>query len=153
MTSPLDEQIMADEVQRPSFTDKRWTLMASLLGSNIALMLIQGIEQEATPMVLREIALTWIAITLPFQAIYFMIHTYVLAYSDLLEAHEHHVLQLLSGLCQIIAYLSIIGIALLWYNMSHSVGIAFIISSIVALVLVRLAMSQAAALALGRLEE
>jgi hypothetical protein len=153
MTPPIDEQILADEVLRASFTDKRWTLMASLLGTNTALLLFQGIQQEAEPMILREVALTWIAITLPFQAIYFMIHTYVLVYSDLLQAHEHHVLQLLSGLCQIIAYLSVLGIALLWYNMSHSVGFAFIVSSIVALILVRLAMSQAAVLAIGRLEE
>ena len=59
-----------------AFTDRRWTIMAALLGSNTAVMLVHGLQQEMNPSVTREFALTLIAVTLPFQAVYFMIHTY-----------------------------------------------------------------------------
>ena len=34
---------------RTSSQDKRWTIMAALLGTNTAVMLFQGMEQEANP--------------------------------------------------------------------------------------------------------
>ena len=54
---------------RTSSQDKRWAIMAALLGTNTAIMLFQGIEQEANPKVIREVALTIIAATLPFQGL------------------------------------------------------------------------------------
>ena len=54
---------------RTSSQDKRWTIMAALLGTNTAVMLFQGIEQESNPKAIREIALTVIAATIPFQGI------------------------------------------------------------------------------------
>ena len=63
---------------RTSSQDKRWTIMAALLGTNTAVMLFQGIEQESDPKQIREIALSIIAATLPFQGIYFLIYTYML---------------------------------------------------------------------------
>ena len=56
---------------RTSSQDKRWTIMAALLGTNTAVMLFQGIEQERSPTEIRELALSIIAATLPFQGIYF----------------------------------------------------------------------------------
>lgn len=50
---------------RTSSQDKRWTIMAALLGTNTAVMLFQGIEQEANPTQMREVALAIIAGTLP----------------------------------------------------------------------------------------
>ena len=50
---------------RTSSQDKRWTIMAALLGTNTAVMLFQGMEQEANPTQIREVALTIIAATLP----------------------------------------------------------------------------------------
>ena len=41
---------------RTSSQDKRWTIMAALLGTNTALMLFQGIEQAKDPNRIREIA-------------------------------------------------------------------------------------------------
>ena len=61
-----------------SSQDKRWTIMAALLGTNTAFMLFQGIEQETNPKFIREIALAIIAATLPFQGIYFLIYTFLL---------------------------------------------------------------------------
>ena len=52
---------------RTSSQDKRWTIMAALLGTNTALLLFQGIEQSKDPNVTREIALTIMAATMPFQ--------------------------------------------------------------------------------------
>ena len=63
---------------RTSSQDKRWTIMAALLGTNTAVMLFQGMEQEANPTQIREVALTIIAATLPFQAIYFLIYTFLM---------------------------------------------------------------------------
>ena len=62
---------------RTSSQDKRWTIMAALLGTNTAVMLFQGMEQESNPTQIREVALTIIAATLPFQAIYFLIYTFL----------------------------------------------------------------------------
>ncbi|MEC7256164.1 MAG: hypothetical protein VXV76_06110, partial [Candidatus Thermoplasmatota archaeon] len=63
---------------RTSSQDKRWTIMAALLGTNTAVMLFQGIEQAENPKFLREIALAIIAAALPFQAIYFLIYTFLM---------------------------------------------------------------------------
>ena len=52
--------------------------MAALLGTNTAVLLFQGIEQEANPKFVREVALTVIAATIPFQGIYFLIYTFLL---------------------------------------------------------------------------
>ncbi|HII57823.1 MAG TPA: hypothetical protein HA328_02650, partial [Candidatus Poseidoniaceae archaeon] len=50
-----DESVNVES--RTSSQDKRWTIMAALLGTNTAVMLFQGIEQEANPKFIREIAL------------------------------------------------------------------------------------------------
>ena len=69
---------------RTSSQDKRWTIMAALLGTNTALLLFQGIEQAKSPDNIREFALAVIAAALPFQAIYFLIYTFVLEHEQLL---------------------------------------------------------------------
>ena len=46
---------------RTSSQDKRWTIMAALLGTNTAVMLFQGIQQESNPTEIREFALAIIA--------------------------------------------------------------------------------------------
>ena len=62
----MDDQSVNVE-SRTSSQDKRWAIMAALLGTNTAIMLFQGIEQEANPQKIREIALAIIASSLPFQ--------------------------------------------------------------------------------------
>ena len=47
-----------------------------------------------------------------------------------------------SALCQVIAYFSLIGVIILWYSMSKMVGIAFTISALIAMILVRYSMNQ-----------
>lgn len=126
---------------RTSSQDKRWTIMAALLGTNTAFMLFQGIEQERNPTAIREVALTIIAAALPFQSIYFLVYTFLLEHeSELSEARKIR-LHYASALCQIIAYGSLIGVAMMWYNISSSVGIFFVLSTGLAIILIRSVMS------------
>ena len=127
---------------RTSSQDKRWTIMAALLGTNTAVMLFQGIEQESNPNTIREFALTLIAATIPFQGIYFLIYTFLLEHNGNLSDEMMDRLNLASALCQIAAYLSLGGLIALWYSMSQMVGIAFTISAITAMIVVRTAMKQ-----------
>jgi len=127
---------------RTSSQDKRWTIMAALLGTNTALLLFQGIEQNKNPNDMREFALTIIAATIPFQGIYFLIYTFLLENQFNLNEVMENKLNTASALCQFMAYVSIIGIILLWYDMSKMVGIAFTISGLLAMILVRYAMKK-----------
>jgi|TARA_B110000495_G_scaffold174238_1_gene164199 hypothetical protein len=127
---------------RTSPQDKRWTIMAALLGTNTAVMLFQGIEQESNPKFIREVALTIIAATIPFQGIYFLIYTFLLEHDGTLSDEMMDRLQFTSALCQVVTYLSMGGLIALWYSMSKMVGIAFTLSAIIAMVLVRFSMHQ-----------
>lgn len=115
--------------------------MAALLGTNTAIMLFQGMEQEANPTQIREVALTIIAATLPFQAIYFLIYTFLLENNGRLSHHMVKKLNTASNVCQLFAYASLVGVSMLWYNLSIYVGIAFLTSTAFAMVLVRYAMT------------
>jgi len=126
---------------RTSSQDKRWTIMAALLGTNTAVMLFQGIEQEANPSPIREVALSIIAATLPFQAIYFLIYTFMLENNGKLSHHMVKKLTIASNICQMFAYISLVGVAMMWYNLSIYVGVAFLISTALAMILVRYAMT------------
>ena len=126
---------------RTSSQDKRWTIMAALLGTNTAIMLFQGMEQEANPTQIREVALTIIAATLPFQAIYFLIYTFLLENNGRLSRRMVKKLNTASNVCQLFAYASLVGVSMLWYNLSIYVGIAFLTSTAFAMVLVRYAMT------------
>ena len=126
---------------RTSSQDKRWTIMAALLGTNTAIMLFQGMEQEANPTQIREVALTIIAATLPFQAIYFLIYTFLLENNGRLSRRMVKKLNTASNVCQLFAYASLVGVSMLWYNLSIFVGVAFLVSTAFAMVLVRYAMT------------
>lgn len=125
---------------RTSSQDKRWTIMAALLGTNTAFMLFQGIEQERTYSWIREVALTIIAVAIPFQGIYFLIYTFILEHEgQLSEAHMTR-LQAASAVCQLIAYASLLGVVMMWYNISDYVGVFFVLSTIAAVILIRTVM-------------
>jgi hypothetical protein len=123
-----------------SSQDKRWTIMAALLGTNTALLLFQGIQQENYPSSHRELALTIIAVALPFQGVYFMIYTFLLEHSDNTNLRQVLQLKRVSAICQVISYLSLSGAFLLWYNISKYIGIAFLVSTISAIIIIRLVM-------------
>ncbi len=115
--------------------------MAALLGTNTAVMLFQGIQQEANPQFIREIALAIIAASLPFQGIYFLIYTFLLEHNGKLSKDRMDRLHLASAVCQIIAYGSLVGVGLMWYSQSTYVGAAFVISTIFAVILIRSVMN------------
>ncbi len=115
--------------------------MAALLGTNTAIMLFQGIEQESDPKQIREIALSIIAATLPFQGIYFLIYTYMLENNGKLSEEITNRLDRASAVCQVIAYLSLIGVGMMWYNISIFVGIFFLVSTVLAVLFIRIAMA------------
>ena len=126
---------------RTSSQDKRWTIMAALLGTNTAVMLFQGIEQERNPTFIREIALAIIAATLPFQGIYFLIYTYLLENNGNLSIEITDRLNRASAVCQLVAYLSLFGVGMMWYNISNYVGVFFVVSTILAIIFIRIAMN------------
>jgi len=126
---------------RTSSQDKRWTIMAALLGTNTALMLFQGIEQDLHPKPIREVALSIIAAALPFQAIYFLIYTFLLEHEGSLPPERVLKLETASALCQLVAYASLVGVAMMWYNLSEWIGLAFMISSVLAILLIRTVMA------------
>ena len=125
---------------RTSAQDKRWTIMAALLGTNTAFMLFQGIAQETNPELIREVALAIIAATMPFQGIYFLIYTFLLEHDGELSSSRIDRLKLASAICQIISYMSILGLGMMWFNISQFVGIAFSLSMVLAIILIRLVM-------------
>tara|TARA_B100000287_G_C20230281_1_gene621793 strand:- start:59 stop:499 length:441 start_codon:yes stop_codon:yes gene_type:complete len=127
---------------RTSSQDKRWAIMAALLGTNTAVMLFQGIEQEANPKFVREIALAIIAATLPFQGIYFLIYTFLMENRSKLSDEMISRLNKASAVCQVVAYLSLAGIGMFWYNISIYVGVSFIISGLLSIIFIRIVMSQ-----------
>ena len=46
-----------------------------------------------------------------------------------------------SAVCQLIAYLSLVGLGMMWYNISNYVGIFFLVSTILAVLFIRIAMA------------
>jgi len=128
-------------------SEKRWTIMAALLGANMAFALFQGLAQQDNPNELRYFALIIVIAALPFQAVYFMIHAFVLEFADRLQDNAMKVLLRLSATCQLISYLSISGIAMMFYVVDWLIGLVFTISGIFAMIMVRLAVSQAETLA------
>ncbi|MDG1554661.1 MAG: hypothetical protein P8R00_00280 [Candidatus Poseidoniaceae archaeon] len=136
----MDEQSVNVE-SRTSSQDKRWTIMAALLGTNTAFMLFQGIQQEANPQQIREIALAIIAASLPFQGIYFLIYTFMMEHDGELSPERIERLNMASAVCQIVAYFSLIGVAMMWYNISLYVGLAFLLSTSLAIILIRSVMT------------
>ena len=144
-TPAYEIRLMSDKSvnveSRTSSQDKRWTIMAALLGTNTAVMLFQGIEQESDPKQIREIALSIIAATLPFQGIYFLIYTYMLENNGKLTPEVTNRLDRASAVCQLVAYLSLVGVGMMWYNISNYVGIFFLVSTILAILFIRIAMA------------
>ena len=128
-------------------SEKRWTIMAALLGANMAFALFQGLAQRDDPRQMRLFALLIVIAALPFQAVYFMIYAYVLEYADRIRENAMKVLLRLSIACQMISYLSISGIALMFYVIHWSIGLAFTLSGLAAIIMVRMAIVQVKTLA------
>jgi len=129
-------------IQQESVSEKRWTIMAALLGTNTAFALFHGIEQQSNYSALRQLGLIIVAIAIPFQAVYLMIYVYLLEFSDRLHGKQYRLIQKLVMICQLVSYTSIMGIAVMLYVTHWVIGLSFMLSGLLALLMVRLTINQ-----------
>lgn len=123
--------------------DKAWTIHASIIGLNTGNILFQGLELDpSNPDMVVITGLTILAAALPFQAIFFLINSYIQEFDGMHEL-EYAMLERLLIICQVISYSSLIGIAILMTNTHHYIGMAFITSAILAILFIRTASNQA----------
>ena len=94
------------------------------------------------PGMITVACLAVLAAALPFQAIFFLINSYIQEASNVHEL-EYVMLQRLSLICQTISYLSLTAIGILMFETHMYVGGSFFAGCVVAFFLLRAAMSQA----------
>ena len=119
------------------FSERSWAIMAALFGSGISYMLFQGLQQEISPSNIRLAGLYIFAATLPFQAVYFIIHAYALRYSEALDEEKWQTLGALAAICRNMGYLSVIGFSLILFNLDSGLGVAFVLAAVLCVVMVR----------------
>jgi len=112
----------AREDNAPS--DKAWTIHAAIIGVNMGNMLFRGLD---------------------FQAVFFLINSYIQEFENANDV-EYVILLKLSIICQVVSYLSLLGLAWLFFNTHQYIGIAFATGAVIAIVLVRSATNQAVTL-------
>jgi hypothetical protein len=123
-------------------SDKAWTIHASIIGLNTGNILFQGLELDHTnPDMIVVVGLTILCAALPFQAIFFLINSYIQEFDGMHEL-EYAMLERLLIICQVISYSSLVGIAILMTNTHYYMGIAFVISAILAILFLRTASNQ-----------
>ena len=127
-------------------SDKAWTIHAAIIGVNMGNMLFRGLElNPENPDMGTVIGLAILAAALPFQAVFFLINSYIQEFENANDV-EFVILLKLSIICQVVSYLSLLGIAWLFYNTHQYIGIAFASGAVIAIVLVRSATNQAVSL-------
>jgi hypothetical protein len=122
--------------------DKAWTIHASIIGLNMGNILFRGLELDQADPDVVVTGLTILAAALPFQAVFFLINSYIREFDGTNEL-EYVMLERLLIICQVISYSSLIGIAILMTNTHYYMGTAFIISAILAVLFLRTASNQA----------
>jgi len=123
--------------------DKAWAIHAAIIGLNTGNLLFRGLELDPTnPGMITVACLAVLAAALPFQAIFFLINSYIREFDGTNEL-EYVMLERLLIICQVISYSSLIGIAILMTNTHYYMGTAFIVSAIIAVLFLRTASNQA----------
>ena len=127
-------------------SDKAWTIHAAIIGVNMGNMLFRGLElNPENPDMGTVIGLAILAAALPFQAVFFLINSYIQEFENADDV-EFVILLKLSIICQVVSYLSLLGLAWLFFNTHQYIGIAFATGAVIAIVLVRSATNQAVTL-------
>ena len=127
-------------------SDKAWTIHAAIIGVNMGNMLFRGLElNPENPDMGTVIGLAILAAALPFQAVFFLINSYIQEFENANDV-EFVILLKLSIICQVVSYLSLLGLAWLFFNTHQYIGIAFATGAVIAIVLVRSATNQAVTL-------
>jgi|TARA_B110000495_G_C23003079_1_gene592183 hypothetical protein len=135
---PMAQDSLDDE----SSTDKAWAIHAAIIGLNSGNLLFRGLGLDPeNPEMLTVACLSVIAIALPFQAIFFLINSYI---QEAVNVHEieYQMLLRLSIICQTVSYLSLIAIGVLMFATHLYIGISFAVGSMIAIFLVRSALTQ-----------
>jgi len=120
--------------------------MIGITSFNTGNILFRGLELSDPPDMIVVAGLAILASALPFQAGFFLIDAYLKDF-DHVDDVEYIMLLRLSMICQIVSYLSLSAIVLLMWNTHQAIGMAFLGSVIIALVLIRTAMTTADRLA------
>ena len=118
--------------------EKRWNIMAALLGTNTALLLVQTLQQETKPELSREIGLTIVAATIPFQGLYFLLYTFLQEQHFRLDENLRNRFLKALTMCQGIGYMSLIGMTIMWFNTSIYMGSGFLISTTIAIIFIKI---------------
>ena len=125
--------------------DKAWAIHAAIIGLNTGNLLFRGLELDpVNPGMVTVACLAVLAAALPFQAIFFLINSYIQEAPNVHEI-EYIMLQRLSLICQTISYLSLTAIGILMFETHVYVGGSFFAGCVVAFFLLRAAMNQAEA--------
>ena len=109
---------------------------------NTGNLLFRGLELDPeNPGLITVACLSLLAVALPFQAVFFLINSYI---QDSTNVHEieYRMLLRISLICQTVSYLSLIGIAVLMFETHLYIGLSFTFGSVVAFFLVRSALAQ-----------
>lgn len=117
--------------------------MAALLGTNTALLLVQTLQQETKPELSREIGLTIVAATIPFQGLYFLLYTFLQEQHFRLDENLRNRFLKALTMCQGIGYMSLIGMTIMWFNTSIYMGSGFLISTTIAIIFIKIVMKDA----------
>tara|TARA_B100001142_G_scaffold106930_2_gene108778 strand:+ start:26861 stop:27340 length:480 start_codon:yes stop_codon:yes gene_type:complete len=131
-----------DQSQDEGPVDRAWAIHAAIIGLNTGNLLFRGLELDPQdPGIITVACLSLLAVALPFQAVFFLINSYI---QDSPNVHEieYRVLLRISLICQTVSYLSLIGIAILMFETHLYIGLSFTVGSIVAFFLVRSALTQ-----------
>ena len=123
--------------------EKGWNIMAALLGTNTALLLVQTLQQETKPELSREIGLTIVAATIPFQGLYFLLYTFLQEQHFRLDENLRNRFLKALTMCQGIGYMSLIGMTIMWFNTSIYMGSGFLISTTIAIIFIKIVMKDA----------
>ncbi len=127
-------------------SDNSLGLQVAITSFNTGNILFRGLELSDPPDMIVVAGLAILASALPFQAGFFLIDAYLKDF-DHVDDVEYIMLLRLSMICQIVSYLSLSAIVLLMWNTHQAIGMAFLGSVIIALVLIRTAMTTADRLA------
>ena len=117
--------------------DKAWAIHAAIIGLNTGNLLFRGLELDpVNPGMVTVACLAVLAAALPFQAIFFLINSYIQEAPNVHEM-EYIMLQRLSLICQTISYLSLTAIGILMFETHVYVGGSFFAGCVVAFFLSR----------------
>jgi len=112
-------------------------MMAALLGTSMMFTLFEAIQQESNPSTMRLAGLAVLCSTIPFQGIWFVVHAWLVKHDGRLGPEKYLQLRRMLALCELIAYVSIVGLAIILSSVSWILGAALLFSTCGCLIMIR----------------